>query len=300
MAERRKKQIYGPLHFKIETEQKLLYYRRKFYSGVKDFKSFSEVGEDIAERSQNILNKKFPEDKYPKCSLKKYLAILDYLLDSESEELPSFDEKIMFLIHAIDPDLTIYFYSLRNGYSENDNTEGNNKKADDLISFIEKVVGSLDVQLLKYEEIYFRKYLKCSDIISYVNRDYSSKFFKSFKNIESFDDVSDTTFQVLSIKSAEFAKKCKDPQNINTVCFNMSNPNSFPETRYPTHKIIFFILTIDPELNALKIYEEESNVSNIKARMIEELGFYHEDLIRIEKMYRKKFMPEYYASEWAK
>ena len=32
--------------------------------------------------------------------------------------------------------------------------------------------------------------------------------------------------------------------------------------------------------------------------MMEEFGFYHEDFIRLEEMYRRKFFPEMKISEW--
>lgn len=299
MAKRKQKSFYGPLHHVIENEQKALAYRKRFYSDSKDFKVFEDLDDETIKKIKDVLAKLFPESLYPKNSFKRYISILKYLLSSkENKEFKTFDQKIIFLIMGIDPELSIYFHYLRNGYSINSDYEVRNRNAYDLISFIQKVVGSFDVQLLKYEEVYFRRFLKCGDIISFVNIDCSSSFFDSFKNITSFRDISDVVFQIILNKAEYYLSTCENPNNVNTICFNMNNPNSVLELWHILYKVIFFISVIDPDFKALKIYAEESNVINIKERMIQELGFYHEDFIKVEELYRRRFYPGLKVSEW--
>ncbi len=293
------KQINGPLHAEMEKEQELLHYRNKFYSDATDFNDFEDLASDIKNKINSILTTRFPYEQFPKQSTKRYLSILTYLLNSkENTDFASFDEKIAFLIEAIDPELSIYFHFLGSGYSlyvpktENYQIEG------ELIRFIKSTVGGFDAQFLKYEELYFQKFLKVGNIVSFVNSDFSTPFFASTKSVHSFKKVNQAAFQILSKKADYYRLNCENPSDINTICFNMNNPNSVLELWTTPYKIIFLISAIDPNLNALRIYAEESNIANIKKRMIEEFGFYHEDFIRLEEMYRRRFFPEMRISEW--
>lgn len=293
------KQVYGPLHFEMAEAQRLLHYRKKFYSNSKEFNFFESLNSNIKEKINTILTTRFPEEIFPRQSIKRYLSVLTYLMNGkDNTEFMTFDEKIAFLIEAIDPDLSIYYYFLRCGYSTLSPKEEQSKIESDLIHFIESIVGDFDAQFLKYEELYFQRVLKNSSILSYINSDYSSKFFESFKAIRSFQEVREVEFQILSKKADYYRMNCKTPNSVNTICFNMNNPNNVLELWNISYKAIFFISVIDPNLKALKIYAEESHVSQVKKRMVEELGFYHEDFVRLEEMYRRRFFPEMKINEW--
>lgn len=299
MSRQTSNQIYGPLHFEMAEEQKLLHYHKKFYSDSKSFNYFENLESTIIEKINSILTTQFPEELFLKQSTKRYISILTYLMNpKENTDFITFDEKIAFLIQAIDPELSIYFHFLRCGYSSQGSKEEQTQVENDLIHFIKSIVGNFDAQFLKYEEVYFQRVLKTGTIISHVNSDFSSKFFEGLKSIHSFQKISEAEFKLLSKKADYYRINCETPHSINTVCFNINNPNSELELWNTPYKIIFLISVIDPNLNALKIYSEESHVSQVKKRMIEELGFYHEDFIRLEEMYRRRFFPEMRISEW--
>ncbi len=293
------KQVCGPLHSEIALEEKLLYYRKRFYSDSKSFHSFDDLAPDFNKKSDSIINARFSDEQFPQKNWKKYLSILTYLMNSkENKDFASFDEKIAFLIQAIDPELSIYFYFLGCGYSASASKESSHSIENGLIDFIQSTVGCFDTQFLKYEEIYFRKVLKPKHIISHIHSDFSSHFFENCQSIHSFEEIRQIEFQLLSKKADYYRINCETPHSINTLCFNMNNPNSILELWNIPYKIIFFILVIDPSLEALRIYAEESQISGVQKRMMEEFGFYHEDFIRLEEMYRRKFFPEMKISEW--
>ncbi|MCM1052520.1 MAG: hypothetical protein NC483_00870 [Ruminococcus sp.] len=295
-----KKQINGPYHHEIEEEQKTFYYKRKFYSDHKDFKSFENLNNKTTNKIQTTIKILFPETEFPKNSSKRYYAVMKYLISTKGDkEFPTYDEKIVFLIEAIDHELSVYYYLLHNGYSPSDEEPLKSKRAQDLINFIKKTIGVFDSNFLRYEELYFRKFLKVSDIISYVNRDYSTKFFEGFNDIKSFNEINNIPLSFFLKKAEYYIVNCKNPDNPNTLCFNMNNPNSILELWHPLYRAIFFILVIDPELKALQIYIEEYRIPYIKKRMIEEFGFYHENFIKLEKIYRKKFYPENKLNAWS-
>lgn len=294
------KQIYGPLHFKIEEEQRYYFHQKKFYSDSKSFLSFAYLAPHTIEKIQAVISTTFPEEQYPKGSLKRYLAVLEYLMNSKlNKDFDLFDYKIAFLIQALDPELAIYFGFLSNGYSIHDSKEVRSQKAPSLIQIIIDTVGTFDAQFLKYEEVYFQRVLKCDKILSYVNKDCSTKFLEALQTVKSFDTVNPIELQVLDRKAQEYSRVCANPESINTLCFNMDNPNNKLELYHIYRKAIFAILVLDPNLNCLRIYSEESNVDSIKERMIQEMGFYHAEFVRIERLYHQAFYPEMSIGEWS-
>ncbi len=295
----RKKQLCGPLHYEIEEEQRYYFHQKRFYSDSKSFLSFEYLAPGTIERIQTIILSIFPEEQYPKGSLKRYLAVLEYLSSKHNKEFHLFDYKIAFLIQSIDPDLSIYFGFLSNGYSIHDSKEIRAKKGPALIHTIINTVGAFDPQFLKYEEVYFQRVLKYDRILSYVNKDCSRNFLESLRAVKSFDTINPIELQILDKKVQEYSRACANPQSINTLCFNMDNPNNNLELYHIYRKAIFAILVLDPNLNCLRIYSEESNVESIKERMIQEMGFYHPDFVRIERLYHQKFCPEMNISGWA-
>lgn len=298
MARKGSRPQNGPYHKVIVKENKAFFFRRKFYSSAKDFSYFSEIGNKEIEKVKEVIASEFPESEYPLNSYKRYMAVIKFLLNPKQKDFTTFDEKILFLIQAMDPGLFIYLYYLSVGYSAYASDEDKDQKEEKLVAFIETVLGTFDVQFLKYEELYLLCILKSEEIVSNVNTDFSSKFFPIFKSVTSLDDVSDNEFRFISQKADYFRSVCEDPYNINTICYNLYNPHSILAMHHELYMLIFFIMIIDPDLEALKIYAEESNVARIRERLLAQFGFYHEDFIKAEEIYRRRFFPERRVSEW--
>lgn len=293
------KKNYGPLHYQIREMQETENAQKKFYKKTNNFHFFKNINPQIIQKIQKILITRFPSNKFPFQSSKRYLEIINYLISPENKRaFSSFDEKILFLIMATDPYLHIYFYYLNINYSRKDDESTRNFKLDNLIAFIKNKIGIFDANFLIYEEAFFQHFLKIGSVISYINKDYSSAIIDLFKGITSFEMVSEEDHQNLNKKAMYYLAKCKNPKNLNTIWFNLINPNSELKINNRLHRIIFIILVIDPELNALKIYSEESNFNIIKKRMLETFGFYSKDFIEIEKLYQKRFHPNMKFDIW--
>ena len=54
-------------------------------------------------------------------------------------------------------------------------------------------------------------------------------------------------------------------------------------------KLTILFLTVDPEFKIYEIYEDYCNINDMKQAMIDEFGFFDENLIQLEKMYIKRF-----------
>ena len=57
---------------------------------------------------------------------------------------------------------------------------------------------------------------------------------------------------------------------------------------------------VDPDLQMLKISEEEYKEPYVSERCIKEIGFFNPELVRLERKYHDKFVPEMKISDWEK
>ena len=89
-----------------------------------------------------------------------------------------------------------------------------------------------------------------------------------------------------------------DSRDANSLAYNIIKQNHLLKLRNAEECLIFFIAAIDPELKALKIYEEESRTDKMKERMQNELGFYDLNLVRAETLYHRRFTPDLKLSDW--
>jgi len=293
------KKANGPLHNQIAEQQKVLFYSRKILSSIKDFKSFNDVNDNSLKKIHSKIETMFPSNNFPLGSKKRYIAVLKYLSSSlGNKDFPTIDEKIIFLIQAIDPEVSIYYILLSGGFSNHYDEQVKRAKSNLLIGLIEHTIGFFDRSFLICERLYFEKFLKVHDIISFVNVDYTTGFLDSLSEFKGFIDMDDASLNYIYGRVAYYKEHCKDFQNPNTVCFNMKNPNSSLELWKTSFKVAFFILLIDPELRVLQIYEQECQFAHFKERVIAELGFYHENLLKIEKLYKARFCPELKFDAW--
>lgn len=54
-------------------------------------------------------------------------------------------------------------------------------------------------------------------------------------------------------------------------------------------KLSILLLTVDPEFKIYEIYEDNCNIKDMKNAMIENFGFFEENLIKLENIYLKRF-----------
>ena len=86
--------------------------------------------------------------------------------------------------------------------------------------------------------------------------------------------------------------KTKIATYITTNQMQLIGLNTFAE------QLAFYILVVDPNLDMLRIYEEESMIPNVEERIIEEFGYYNAELIKIEKKFHQRFCPSKKLSVW--
>lgn len=283
--------------------------RKLFYEEKESFQFFSEISEAIVKYAcemVRVFKENYLKPRQDANSLKRtnYINTLDYLTSENAKDM-SFDEKLLILILVVDPDLLIYKTFCETSFISKEQIE-NEKSASirdilkrqrveqftDIEVHIIEQLGFYDNNLLYYELFYMNKIVCRHKINTTVLRASFPKYIMSSLEDFCIDDVTETRFKEIENLAKEFLDKI----DVSPTLALVSNAIIYQGEQLDLHtvneQLIFFILTIDPNFYLLTICEEESRVEEIKRRAFQELGFYDENIIKIEKMLVKRFYPE--------
>jgi len=293
--------------------------RRQFHSRSVTFNNFQGITNEDVETLKQIIasKKKYLEAKqslFINPGLNNYINTLRYLTNPTiSQELSTFDEKVLYLILSCDPELITMktFISSDILPASRINEEEDDKKRKGLeqrryqeleqyATAVRQELGFYDGSLLKYESILSRRLLKKQGLITDVKIPSLDKLLKRAELIKTLDIITDNSLIRLRSICEMWLNEAKDPTDLNSLAYNLLNRFKDLHIYNIEEQLIIFILIADPNLDLLKIYEEESNFNQMKVRAKNELGFYNKDLIKVERLYHDKFEPEKEISAWAK
>ena len=293
--------------------------RRQFHSRSVTFNNFQDITNEDVETLKQIIasKKKYLEAKqslFINPGLNNYINTLRYLTNPTiSQELSTFDEKVLYLILSCDPELITMktFISSDILPASRINEEEDDKKRKGLeqrryqeleqyATAVRQELGFYDGSLLKYESILSRRLLKKQGLIADVKIPSLDKLLKRAELIKTLDIITDNSLIRLRSICEMWLNEAKDPTDLNSLAYNLLNRFKDLHIYNIEEQLIIFILIADPNLDLLKIYEEESNFNQMKVRAKNELGFYNKDLIKVERLYHDKFEPEKEISAWAK
>lgn len=292
------------------------YLKTKLYQREKEFKNFENITEEDFIRIENKIQVK--EDviqektKRPLDKLTKYMEILTYLTNPNIHlEFKTFDERILFLIMCEDPNLITFKEFLKTNIpsvqdvkrEQNPKTreELEKKRVQEILELQTRVrdqIGFFDSKLLKFEKIYFQKFLSKQELISEVKQDNITALIALLPFINSFESISEEDFTLLQKKAQLWQAETNAVNDLYTAAYSCEYQSEILGLNNLSEKLAFLILAGDPELKCLKIYEEESKISEIERRCNEELNYYNELLIKLEKLFHEKFCPEKELSPW--
>ena len=292
--------------------------KKKLFKRNHMFTYFKYITDEDIKRIDTEIEKYKQRKEYSKNFLKKetnlenYVGVLLYLTNPNIHLLlKTYDERILFLIKYIDPTLIINTAFLQtpitptedinkaeNIEEKNYLTHKRQLELKTLENIIREKLDFYEPLLIRYELAYYNKFIKNKELTKNIKVDLTKELI--YPNvITSFNEISDEDYQELN-KKAQIWLSINEEKDYKTVIFNILKQNEILKLKNTEEKIAFFILTIDPELELLTIFEEESRTRNVIARSKEELGFYNEALIKIEKMYQARFMPDKKLSIWSK
>lgn len=274
--------------------QNISAYEHTIFKNSKNFKGFENITMERRQQLELIVHNYKRLNKFQKnhhyiidSNHYRYNKILECLVSNHKLGLNTLDEKIFFLINTIDPNCRMYELYL----SCPDNLNKQNKE-----SIVRNNIGFFSNNLLKYEYAYMVKFRP--RLLTDVNKDYSKKFFLLMPLVKNFDEITEERFENIANQAILYKEIPHINLNCHTCTYNILYQSQILGLTTMQEKLIFFIQVMDPELQLLKIYYEESTYSNIQMRSQNELGFYFKYLISAELLYCQKFFPNKKISEW--
>lgn len=296
-------------------------YRTKLFQRERDSKRFLELSEeDLVLLSKKVYKKEEIMDDVllqgtkKMSNLERYRRTLQYLTSPLiGLEFRTFDERIAFLIMMVDPNLVTFKEFLKTDLISLEEIE---KVADDkekcrlrnirsqTISAYEasvrEKIGFYDVKLLKYEELYFKRFFGEKELVTEVNSHNQDSFIKRSKLLKDFNSISDERYERLTDLAQIWLSVVPDKFNSKVATYSVTNQKKLLGLNNLAEQLTLFILLVDPNLNMLKIYEEECMIKNTERRTIEEFGYFNMDLIALERKYHDRFCPNKQVSIWSK
>lgn len=296
-------------------------YRTKLFQRERDSKRFLELSEeDLVLLSKKVYKKEEIMDDVllqgtkKMSNLERYRRTLQYLTSPLiGLEFRTFDERIAFLIMMVDPNLVTFKEFLKTDLISLEEIE---KAADDkekcrlrnirsqTISAYEasvrEKIGFYDVKLLKYEELYFKRFFGEKELVTEVNSHNQDSFIKRSKLLKDFNSISDERYERLTDLAQIWLSVAPDKFNSKVATYSVTNQKKLLGLNNLAEQLTLFILLVDPNLNMLKIYEEECMIKNTERRTIEEFGYFNMDLIALERKYHDRFCPNKQVSIWSK
>lgn len=227
-----------------------------------------------------------------------------------NETYPSFDEKMLFLIHVVDPEYKIartYTQApLLTAYEqkqvkpeETDKINNHKRLHESLYHGVENHFGFSDPYLIQFERTFFNRFMLQKELLSNIQANHIQELFDKAIVVRSYERTSDEEYQEAINIAEQLIATQPDITNPNTVAFNILKQNKLIGGNASLRQtFLIFILSFDPELKMLQIYYDESMVPKMEERANNELGFYNTELIRLEQEYHKRFQPDKIISPW--
>lgn len=280
--------------------------KRKIFSYGKQYNKFRDISEDDIERIKDKIKMLFGDKKH------NFNEAIEFLAGKDIHFIfPSYDEKILFLILASDPDFLMHkIYLDSKIILESTINKANDEEKEALIkerkqqsnTFINRVkskLGFFDNTFLTYESD-LRKILEKDSLVFNVKYDALSKILERAEAVKNFDNLTDEDFKRLKTFGERWLIEAPNPNDYNSLAYNLLIKPELFSIRTIPEQVLQFILLFDPELRMLKIYEDETREDSIKSRCVEELGFYDSHLILLERKYHDRFVPNMKISIWDK
>ena len=292
--------------------------KQKLYQKARSFKNFEDLTEnDLARIAKKVYYKQERNQEptllnHVSNKLSKYLNTLRYLTNPQIHiEFPNYDERIIYLIMSSDPNLVIYKEFLKRNITsiKEINSEQDIRKKEELIekrnseimeyqAKVRSLIGFYDSQLLKFEEIYFKKFTSKYELITEVRQDYTTKLLAIVPLFKNLSSLSQERFKDIQEKATIWLTETNAKNNLQTVAYSCNVQKETIGLNSILEQLVFFILVADPNLKCLQIYEEESKMNEVQRRIEEEFGYYNINLILLEKMYHQAFCPDKELSPW--
>ena len=296
-------------------------YKKKLYQREKESNYFRDISEErLIEISKLVYAKQkslFDDlDTYQRnriSKLEKYIRFLKYLISPYIyNTLKTFDERIAFLIMAVDPELVTFkefmkldilsideIAALESPKERDRLFDIRNQTINTFATTVREKIGFYDPKLLRYEKLFFKKFYNDKELITEVGQHTERDFLNLGKLITSFNSISDERYNELVEKAQIWLSIVTEKYPYKTAAYSVIEQKQLLGLKSLKEQYVFFILVVDGNLDMLRIFEEESRMPIIEERIKDSFGFYDPNLLSLEKVFHKRFCPDKKLSIWS-
>ena len=298
------------MHYNID----LIQLQNSLYDKKKSYNHFINISPEKAEelkKEATLIKEDILKDIPRSISVNTtfYIKILQ-ILTSKRFWQRSFDEVILIYIFIIDPDFIFYklyrryFDVLKTNNVFKDDEKKYNEKKNNQLHLLKNDIfnrfGYSDVRVINYEKDFYKIFIKAgqkkeenpneetSQKSQTLKKNYLINLMDLLKDIKSLDSITQERYKEILELAEEYKNTYGSQVNIDELIWNLLYKNTCINLETLEEKILFFVYLFDPNLVALTIYEEECKWEHIKTRMMESFGYFHKDIIRLEKLYKKR------------
>lgn len=297
------------------------HYRTKFYQKENQSKRFTELTEDqLAKVAQKVYRRQeITEDGLPSYQLGKiskldrYVKTLLYLTNPNIHmDIKTFDERLAFLIMTVDPYLITFKEFLKinlqsiQEISKVESLKERNRLFDErnqvlnaYENTVREQIGFFDAKLLKYEELFFKQFYNERELITEVGQHNEDSFLLLSSLLVSFDRITDERYQELVSIAETWLSLVPEQYKTKIATYSATNQKKLIGLKSLAEQLAFYILVVDPNLDMLRIYDEESMMPNVEERIIEAFGYYNKELLTLERKFHERFCPDKKLSIWS-
>jgi len=297
------------------------YYRTKFYQKENNSKRFLELSEEqlstlskkVYKKQEKMINN-LSQKSERISKLERYQKTLQYLTNPNIHiDLTTFDERLAFLIMMNDPNLVTFkeflkidLISIEEIIKLEDEEERNHLKKirNQSISVYESTVrekiGFYDPRLLRYEELFFKRFYNDKELITDVRMNNQDSIILRAKFIKDFDKITDERYKELVELAQGLLSLVPDKYNTSLATYSVIDQKHLLGLNNSYEQLALFILLVDSELDMLRIYEEESRIPEVKRRITEQFGYFNMELLSLERKFHSRFCPDKKVSVWSK
>lgn len=296
-------------------------YRTKFYQRDNSSKAFAELSEEQlsivakkADAMKQALISSGPRKTDSVSPLEVYCKTLQYLTHQHIYlDLKSFDERIAFLIIMTDPELITFkeFLKLDLVSTTEINQETDVQKKELLKqqrkqtlstyeNMLREKIGFFDLKLLKYEELFFKRFYNEKVLITEVGTNNQDRLTAGAKLLKNFNNISDERYEELVYIAQTWSSLVPEENRSKVAAYSVINQKKLLGLHNLSEQLALFILLADSNLDMLRIYEDESMMEKIKNRIIKKFGYFNQELLILERKFHDRFCPNEKLSEWPK
>lgn len=295
--------------------------KTKFYQRERESKGFIELSEEqLSELARKVYKKQetmadtLPYGKEKTSKLERYQSTLQYLTSPYIHlDLRTFDERVAFLIMMLDPNLLTFKEFLKiDLISISKITEAKNEKERNRLTSmrnqtilayqaaVREKIGFFDAKLLKYEELFFKRFFSEKELVTEVGMNSQDILIIKAKSLKDFNSISDKRYADLVHIAQTWLSLAPIKYNSNVAAYSVTEQKKLLGIIDTAEQLALFILLVDSDLDMLRIYEEESMMQNVESRIIEQFGYYNQELLPLERKFHDRFCPDKKISIWSK